>query len=124
MKVTNSLLRTSTSSIGSDRSDISVKSEVVRQTAKTASNKENFNYLAGTKKLDGDDSAIDNTENMCISSGDESMVNLNETCSFVETEECVDESVKVEGGEFDYSKKDIDDALAHQVSRVEEINSD
>ena len=31
------------------------------------------------------------------------------------------ESVKVEGGEFDYSKKDIAVALAHQVSRVEGI---
>jgi len=121
LKVTNSLLRTSTSSIGSDRSDISVKSEVVRQTAKTASNKENFNYLAGTKKVDGDDSVIDNTENLDdISQGDESMgKHSNATCSPVRTEECVNESVKVEG-EFDYSKKDIDDGLA-QVSHVEEI---
>merc|ERR1712179_70011 len=37
-------------SISSAGSDISVKSEVVRQTVKTASNKENFNYLAVKEK--------------------------------------------------------------------------
>ena len=32
----------------------SIKSDVVRQAAKTARNKENFNYLAGSQKLDND----------------------------------------------------------------------
>merc|ERR1719369_1711478 len=70
LKVTSSLLRTPSSSRGggslgvpegehglnnsrsSVSSDTSIKSEVVKQAAKTASNKDNFNYLAGSQKLE------------------------------------------------------------------------
>merc|ERR1719466_313548 len=45
-------LNTSRNSV---RSVNSIKSEVVRQAARAASNTENFNYLAGSKKLDQED---------------------------------------------------------------------
>merc|ERR1719430_2143257 len=112
-------------SISSAGSDISVKSEVVRQTVKTASNKENFNYLAGTKKLDDDIIDIGGCESNPIQV-DESMA---ENSSMEELEKLErpkvpvgDESVKGEQ-DFDYSKKDIDDGLA-QTSHVEVKDSD
>ena len=90
------------SSVGSGMSDNSVKSEVVRQVVKSASNKDNFNYLAGTRKLD-DDGLVDTTE-----------VDLSRTV------EVVEETGKREK-DFDYSKKDIDDGLA-QVTYLEVSN--
>ena len=109
-------------SISSAGSDISVKSEVVRQTVKTASNKENFNYLAGTKKLD------DNIEDVVGRPGSplqvdndiaENSITVKEKEKEFERSKAAvcDESVKGDQ-EFDYSKKDIDDGLA-QTSHVE-----
>jgi len=114
-------------SISSAGSDISVKSEVVRQTVKTASNKENFNYLAGSKKLDADiDDAVGRqTDPLKVNdtrSENSSVIEVKEKGLESLKEAVCDESVKGEQ-DFDYSKKDIDDGLA-QVSHVEVKDSD
>jgi len=85
-------------------SESSVKSEVYRQAAKTASNKENFNYLAGSRKLHSDLDGLDTNET-------ENRENFNASVPH-------NESTTVAEKDFDYSKKDIDDGLA-QESHVE-----
>eukprot|EP00092_Neocalanus_flemingeri_P020775 GFUD01022511.1.p1 GENE.GFUD01022511.1~~GFUD01022511.1.p1 ORF type:complete len:530 (-),score=180.17 GFUD01022511.1:466-1965(-) len=70
-------LNVSMTSLGSGNS---IKSEVVRQAVKTASNKENFNYLAGSKKLDQEEVELmedisngeERNEEMNVKGGDES----------------------------------------------------
>jgi len=85
-------------------SESSVKSEVYRQAAKTASNKENFNYLAGSRKLHSDLDGLDTNET-------ENRGDFNASVPH-------NESTTVAEKDFDYSKKDIDDGLA-QESHVE-----
>merc|ERR1719318_1371966 len=113
--------------MNSVRSDNSVKSEVVRQVANTASNKENFNYLAGSRKLNmDDDGLVDNMEKE--DGGVESKEVTSEpnkkpfeTClegRLSRTVNDANNSTKDEA-HFDYSKKDIDDGLA-QVTYVKD----
>merc|ERR1719504_211450 len=108
--------------MNSVRSDNSVRSEVVRQVASTASNKENFNYLAGSRKLDmDDDGLVDNVDKEeeaveCKEDFSKSIKKQHEGLSGTVHE--ANNTTKDETL-FDYSKKDIDDGLA-QVTYVED----
>merc|ERR1719186_2484408 len=95
LKVTSSLLRTPSTNRGavpgtedeeednfnlntsrnSVRSVNSIKSEVVRQAARAASNTENFNYLAGSKKFDQEEIKVMEEIAMGEKSSDEVMIN-------------------------------------------------
>jgi len=139
LKATNSLLRTPSTnrgpSVGEDlntsmhsvRSDNSVKSEVVRQVANTASNKENFNYLAGSRKLDmDDDGLVDNVDKEdgaveCKADNAEPKKKPLELSLEGRLSGTVNEANNTTKDEahFDYSKRDIDDGLA-QVTYVED----
>merc|ERR1712096_360830 len=99
LKVTSSLLRTPSTNRGavpgmeedeaegdfdlntsrnSVRSVNSIKSEVVRQAARAASNTENFNYLAGSKKFDQEEVKLIEAIAMGEESSDEIMINKKE----------------------------------------------
>merc|ERR1719470_496903 len=133
LKATNSLLRTPStsrgpsegedlnSSMNSVRSDNSVKSEVVRQVANTASNRENFNYLAGSRKLDmDDDGLVDTVEKEGEAVNPEPIKEQLEIYVEGRLGGTVNEANNTTKDEahFDYSKKDIDDGLA-QVTCVD-----
>merc|ERR1719186_588523 len=111
LKVTSSLLRTPSTNRGavpsteeeeeeegnfdlntsrnSVRSVNSIKSEVVRQAARAASNTENFNYLAGSKKFDQEEVKLMEEIAMGKESSDEAMINKKEDESGVAIEAIV-----------------------------------
>merc|ERR1719466_401071 len=143
LKVTSSLLRTPSTNRGavpgteedeeegnldlntnrnSVRSVNSIKSEVVRQAARAASNTENFNYLAGSKKFDQEEVKLMEEIAMGEKSSDEVRINEKEDESGVVlvTALTEDSSPAVKEDELapgqEESKKDHEDSLMETAS--------
>merc|ERR1719186_2019034 len=144
LKVTSSLLRTPSTNRGavpgteeedeeegnfnlntsrnSVRSVNSIKSEVVRQAARAASNTENFNYLAGSKKFDQEEVKLMEEIAMGEKSSDEVRINEKEDESGVVLVAALteDSSPAVKEDELspgqEESKEDLEDSLKETTS--------
>ena len=120
----------------SNNSIHSIKSEVVRQAAKTANNKENFNYLAGSQKLDTEEK-VDWIEHatrvegrtvgimQCEGEAENGNNSLSSSTNRIRTEALINKSIQEENGELVEKSSlsiDFDSESDEEVSQADPVH--